>query len=42
MDMVFLDFWYPGGSVMDKNFTHKVLTYTCGMTSFAAVAFATG
>ena len=42
MDVVFLDMWSPGDSVVDMNSAKKVLTYTYGMSSFAAVAFAGG
>ena len=39
---VFLDFWTPGDSITDKGAATKVLTYTCCMTSFAAVGFIGG
>lgn len=42
LDVVFLNFWSPGDNVTDKDVTKKILTYTCCMTSFAAMAFAGG
>ena len=42
LDIIFVDFWSPSDSIIEKDRGKKVLTYTCCMTSFAAVAFIWG
>ena len=39
LDIIFIEFWSPDNSIIKKDGAKKVLTYTCCMTSFAAVAF---
>ena len=42
LDIIFVDFWSPGDSIIEKDWAKKVITYTCCVTSFAAVAFIGG
>ena len=42
LDIIFVDFWSPVDSIIEKDWAKKVITYTCCVTSFAAVAFIGG